>query len=200
MLYSPLMTDLFAFGLAVLALLATPGPTNTLLAASGASVGLRRSLRLVPVELTAYAMSIGGLTVGLGPTVGAEPGLQTGLRLAAGAWLAWCAVRLWREAGGRFEGARKPIGPQRIFVTTLLNPKALVFAFVIMPQPPSVAHAALFAVLVAAVALGWAALGAAMAAGAGGRASPTRIYRLSAVLLGLFASLLAGSTMAAAVL
>ena len=41
------MTDPFAFALAVLALLGTPGPTNTLLATAGAAAGWRRSLRLL---------------------------------------------------------------------------------------------------------------------------------------------------------
>ncbi|WP_181707317.1 LysE family translocator [Chthonobacter rhizosphaerae] len=198
MLYSPLMTDLVPFALAVLALLATPGPTNTLIAASGASVGFRRSLRLVPAELSAYALSIGLLTTTLGPAVAAEPTLQSALRIVAGAWLAWCALRLWREAGASFDGTPKPIGPARVFVTTLLNPKALVFAFAVFPQPPQAAHAAVFAALVGVVACGWALFGEALARTAGARLTPARIARASALVLALFASLLAGSAMAAA--
>jgi len=40
------MTDEFSFIIVALALLATPGPTNTLLATSGAASGFRKSLVL----------------------------------------------------------------------------------------------------------------------------------------------------------
>ena len=82
------MTEPLAFILAVLGLLATPGPTNTLLAASGAAVGLRRSLHLIPAEVSGYLCSILALALVLGPvaqTLAAvrlrSPGL---LRLVAG--------------------------------------------------------------------------------------------------------------------
>jgi threonine/homoserine/homoserine lactone efflux protein len=40
------MTDLWLFLLAVLTVLATPGPTNTLLATAGATAGFRASAAL----------------------------------------------------------------------------------------------------------------------------------------------------------
>mgnify|MGYP006894100190 CR=1 FL=1 len=72
------MTDPIAFVLAVIGLLATPGPTNTLLAASGAAVGFRRSLHLILAEAAGYLCSILVLAVMLGgdpmaSTPGVEP-------------------------------------------------------------------------------------------------------------------------------
>ena len=91
------MTDPVVFALAVIAILATPGPTNTLLATSGASVGLRRSLVLVPAETAGYLISI--LSIGLvaGPFLASQPGLAPSLRILVGAYLLWLAVRLWRR-------------------------------------------------------------------------------------------------------
>jgi hypothetical protein len=67
------MEDPLLFTLAVLAILGTPGPTNTLLATSGAGVGLRRSLVLLPAEACGYLISILLLGLVLGPVVAASP-------------------------------------------------------------------------------------------------------------------------------
>ena len=51
------MTDKFSFIIVALALLATPGPTNTLLATSGAASGFRKSLVLLLGEFLGYMPS-----------------------------------------------------------------------------------------------------------------------------------------------
>nr|HML44513.1 lysine transporter LysE [Hyphomicrobium zavarzinii] len=58
------MHDPIAFSLAVLAILGTPGPTNTLLAASGALVGWRRSLPLIGAEGEGFRIAMGVLDAG----------------------------------------------------------------------------------------------------------------------------------------
>ncbi|MES1149390.1 MAG: hypothetical protein ABUL53_09420, partial [Bradyrhizobium guangdongense] len=50
--------DVLPFILAAASLLAIPGPTNTLLATSGAGVGVARSLPLLAAELGGYLLSI----------------------------------------------------------------------------------------------------------------------------------------------
>lgn len=194
------MTDPVAFLLAVVALLATPGPTNTLLAASGAAAGLARSLRLVPAEIAGYGLAIGLLTTVVGPAAAAAPLLPAALKAAAAAYLAWSAVRLWRAGGAALAGVPAPATAARVFATTLLNPKALVFAFAIFPagSPASFAlHFAAFAAAVLAVSTGWIAAGAAIARSPGGVVTPARVSRVAAAVLALFSVLLVAGASAA---
>lgn len=185
-----------AFALAVAALLVTPGPTNTLLAASGAAVGLRRSLALVPAELAGYLAAIGLLTALVGPAVAASPALGITLRLSAGAYLAWSALRLW--GAGRAAAAPAPATPARVFTTTLLNPKALVLAFAIFPGHAFADAASGFAAIVTVMALGWIGAGRLAGRAAGGVATPARVVRATALAQGAFATLVTGSALAAA--
>ncbi|MEZ0002984.1 LysE family translocator [Sinorhizobium fredii] len=120
------------FALAILLLLATPGPTNTLLWLSGAAVGMRRSLPLLLGELAGYLTVIVPVAVLAAPLLSAHPSIGLVLKLAAAGWILFMAHALWTmKAHGASE---RPIAPGQIFVTTLLNPKALIIALVIMPQ------------------------------------------------------------------
>jgi threonine/homoserine/homoserine lactone efflux protein len=193
------MTEPVAFLLAVVALLATPGPTNTLLAASGASEGVRASLRLMPAELAGYLLAILPLVLVAGPAVAATPAAATALKAAAAVWLAISAVRLWRDAGTGFVSTPRPVSPARVFVTTLLNPKALVFAFVVFPQGGGIALAAAtaaFVVLVLVVAASWIGLGSLITRAGRGWITPRIVSRTAALALAVFATLVAGSAVA----
>ncbi len=96
------MTETAAFLLASLALLATPGPTNALLATAGAVRGFRGALPAVPAAIAGYGVAI-GLLVGLaGPAVAASPLVAAGLKAAAGLYLIRASLKLWRD------GARAP--------------------------------------------------------------------------------------------
>lgn len=93
------MEDPLLFALAVLVVLGTPGPTNSLLATAGATAGLRRSLPLIAAEAAGYTLAI--LTIGLllGPVLAGAPLLAATLRLAVGAYLLLLAIRLWHRSG-----------------------------------------------------------------------------------------------------
>lgn len=159
---------LFETALACLALLITPGPTNTLVFLAGAERGLGRALRLVPAELAGYLTTVIPLTL-IGATVlETVPLLKAAVAMAAAIWVAVLAVRLWVVPMDVVTGAG--IGPRTLFVTTALNPKALIFGLVLLPSPDQLAlHLGLFAALVALVALLWAAGGALLRQGGAAR-------------------------------
>lgn len=187
-----------AFVVAVIVLLGVPGPTNTLLAASGATAGSSRSLRLVPAELGGYLTAITVLVGAIGPMIGGDPAATAGLKLIAAVWLAISAVGLWRRGGDGVAGADRPIGPARVYLTTLFNPKAMVVAFALLPPgPPDVllGRVAIFAVLVVIVGSHWIWLGCLLAGAARQVVVPHRILRGASVILGSFAVMLVGSVL-----
>src|SRR5262245_14691253 len=125
--------DQTTFFIGTLSLLATPGPTNTLLATAGAGNGFRRSLPLLAAELLGYFIAIFVLRTAVGPIVAAVPAFGVVLRAAVVLYLIHLAVSLWRHGESELM-ARGPISFQRVFVTTLLNPKAIIFAFTLLPS------------------------------------------------------------------
>ena len=185
-----------AFIASVVTLLAVPGPTNTLLAASGAAVGFRKSLRLVIGEISGYLVAILVLMEILAPFVAGAAAGPIVAKAFASVVLILLAVRLWRQASAEFATASGPISVAQVFVTTLFNPKALIFAFVIFPRtdlPGTVRYLALFSILVICIGCAWIGLGRVVVGSAGRRATQTLIARSAAVALTVFAVVIAGS-------
>lgn len=188
------MEDPVLFTLSVLAVLGTPGPTNTLLATAGATGGVRRSLPLVPAEAGGYSISILALGAVLGPLMSGSPVLAGVLRATVSAYLLLLAVRLWRRGAlaGALRGA--VVTPAQVFVTTLLNPKALVFALGIVPFGPQPrvwpTYMLGFLLLVASVALCWITAGAVLGRAATSRGWGGAVPRIGATAVGAFAVLL----------
>ncbi len=171
-------------------LLFTPGPTNTLLAVGGAARGLRRSWALPPAELAGYFAAIHLLAFVAGPFVQHSPMAQMLLRLLLGLYLLWVAAQLWRSSGTLPE---RSVTPAQVFVVTLLNPKAILFAFVVLPPLSGGWHAALphlaaLAVMILLASVTWIALGAML--GQGRIVRPHWIARAGAMVLAVFALVL----------
>lgn len=195
------MTTAAAFLLATLTLLAAPGPTNALFAASGATVGVRRSLVLIPSAILGYVVTIGLLIGFVGPAAAAHPWLPISIKIVASVWLGWSAVTLWNKAEAASKSIGTVVSPQRILLTTLINPKTLIFAFVIFPQTglgDCAPFALAFAAIVALTGLAWIGLGRSIARSSPRLATPMRIARTAAIVLGLFAAWIGTSAVAAA--
>lgn len=190
------MTNPVLFALTVLALLATPGPTNTLLATVGASTGFRASLPLVPAETAAYLISISLIFYLLGPVVASSPVFGLVLKLVVAAYLLHTAWRLWHGAASASAGVQL-ITARKVFVTTLLNPKAIVFALGIVPLEAANGwlYLVAFALLTAGVALCWIGFGAMMGKAAKTTGHNALVPRIGAAAVSTFAVVLLTSSL-----
>jgi threonine/homoserine/homoserine lactone efflux protein len=151
---------LFQLSLAVLALLVSPGPTNALLALAGAQSGLRVALRLIPIVMLCYLVVIAPLLLWGGPVLEKLPLLRPILTGAAALWLARLAFGLWHLPQAK-NATTSTVSPQQIAITTLLNPKSLIFGLVLLPshQPIWLSLIAFLCLLPMVSAL-WVGLGA----------------------------------------
>jgi threonine/homoserine/homoserine lactone efflux protein len=182
------------FTLALLALLLTPGPTNTLLALAGAERGWRGALRLVPFEAAAYGLVTLPLAIA-GKSLLADAGtLRLTVTLIAAAWVAYLAVKLWRLPTGEAMGPEQK-GALKLFTTTLCNPKGLIIGLVLLPSQPSLPFAAAtFLATLLAVSAVWAGLGS---LAGGGLTMMPLLRRVCAGWLGFLAIWLATAGLAA---
>ena len=120
-----------AFAATLVALLVSPGPTNTLLALGGAARGLRYSLGLMVAAVVAYLLVVTPLALFGGRFLQAHAMLAGTVKLVAAGWVICLAVRLWRTPPTT--GPDRTVTPGRIFITTLLNPKGLIIGLAILP-------------------------------------------------------------------
>ena len=183
------------FCLSLIVLLFAPGPTNALLALGGAEAGAWRTLRLLPLVVLAYATTVLPLAALGEDLLRQHHWVQMAVTLAAALWVAWMAVALWRRP------AASPTTPDgvsgaKLFVTTLLNPKAFIIGLVLIPAQASqgAALAAFLGVLVAAAAT-WVMLGAALRGDRAATGLPV-LRRVCAGWLGLLAVMLGSSLLA----
>lgn len=181
-----------ALTLGLMALLLTPGPTNTLMLLAGAERGILRALRLVPVEIAAYLAVIVSLAL-LSHALAAGMGwLRPVIATAAGAWVLYLAWSMWRAAPAA--AGEATVTAERLAMTTLLNPKGLVMGLVLLPAAgPTLPAFGLLVLCIAAVAGFWAFLGCCLPGGEEGGAFPPFLQRVAAFwLAGLSVFIVAG--------
>ena len=112
---------------------ATPGPNNTMLAASGATWGLRRTLpHMLGVALGFPAMLV-AVALGAGEPLRAWPWLQEVMRWVGAAyllWLAWHIATARPSAGDAAAeaGRKRPLTFVQAAMFQWVNPKAWIIA------------------------------------------------------------------------
>lgn len=150
----------FAFAMS-----ATPGPNTTMVAASGANFGLRRTWpHMLGVSL-GFPLMLLAVALGAGEALRASPALQSALRWGGAAWMLWLAWRIATAApavGGAAPG--RPIGFLEAALFQWVNPKAWMIAvgaaatYVAGPRQ-ALLLAVIFALVCLPSILAWAVLG-----------------------------------------
>jgi threonine/homoserine/homoserine lactone efflux protein len=161
-----------AFFVFALVAAVTPGPSNVMVLAAGARVGLIGGLPCLAGVVAGMALLIAGAAFGLGGVVSALPAAMAALRWGGAAlllWLAWkiaCAPPM--AAGARAD----PVGFWRAFAFQWVNPKSWIVGASAAATYGAVASGdatgrallmgALFAAAAAPSCLLWLAFGAAL--------------------------------------
>ncbi|MGZ0701167.1 LysE family translocator [Pseudomonas piscis] len=191
------MDDFYKIALFSSLILIVPGPSNTLLLASGFKFGVLRSLPLALVEMLGYTVSICTWGWGLVLLSQDHPWLIHLIKLCCACYIAALALKTWKTSGiDAHQADRFENWPRHLLIATLLNPKGLIFASVIFPAS-SFASVAGFAgalgaffVALAPIALLWISLGAGIRAQYFGRVSGPLFSRVTAIVLALFSATL----------
>lgn len=190
-------TWLFVLGVGIVLIM--PGPTNTLLAAAGMRQGVKRAAWLTCAELAGYIVSITLWGSFLAHAAHSHTWLSKLVRIASCLYVAYLAVRMWRTAVSFQPSQRAAIGWRTLFVATLLNPKAVLFAGTIFPVaafvswPAYLSAMGIFALLLVPIGLLWTTFGAALGSGRLAWLSADTAQRFASIVLATFSVSLAWS-------
>ena len=151
---------------------------------------MAKTIVLVPAELMGYfyAINIWALIIHLSAPV--WPNLIHILHFLSIVYVLWLAFHLWKSAHLQQHNQKHPsIQPRELFLTSLKNPKAILFAAGIFPletwnSPLNfVMVFAVFALVLLPVALFWMSFGRAILSGQNQKIKADLLYKGSALML-----------------
>ena len=184
------------------ALSATPGPNNTMVAASGANFGFRRSLPHIWGVCLGFGLMFIIIGLGGGGALQRLPVVHFILKWVASAYLVWLAWKIG-SASGAFHAAAATARPLSFLQAALfqwVNPKAWLAAVSAVsvytsPSRPVAPEALALSAIFIAVSLPSVSLWTGIGAGAARLASSPRALKIfnlvmAALLLGSVVSLL----------
>ena len=177
----------------------TPGPNNMMLAASGATFGLRRTAAHITGIAIGFPSMIAAVGLGLGEAFRLFPVLQDILKWVGSAYLLWLAWKTATAAGvspheERAKERGKPLTFWQAAAFQWVNPKAWTMIMAMMSvyagrnsdyRTDVILMASMFVAVAFTTAIAWALVGV----GAGRLLSPARLIWFNR----LMAALMAGS-------
>ncbi|MCL6231158.1 LysE family translocator [Acinetobacter amyesii] len=184
------MIESWLFVFAMIAVMMTPGPSNALMASSAHQQGIAKTCMLIPAELLGYfyAINLWALIIHLSAPV--WPNLIHLLHFLSIAYVLWLAFHLWKSTHLHQYNQKHPsIQPRELFISSLKNPKALLFAAGIFPIETWVSPLnfilvfAVFSVVLLPVSLFWMSFGRTILAGKTQKIKADLLYKGSALML-----------------
>lgn len=153
-----------------LAMAATPGPNNAMVAASGARFGVARTLPHVLGITLGFPIMVLAVAIGAGQILASNPWLHTGLRWVGAAYILWLAWSIARPHAAAIPGsdARRPLGLLPAALFQWVNPKAWIIAVGAVvtytgegaPLAQTLSMAAVFGIVTLPAVLFWTVVGA----------------------------------------
>src|SRR3712207_7605756 len=116
-----------AFGLFAIVAAITPGPSNVMLAATGANVGVRRGLPCLFGVAIGLGLLVSVVTLGLGSLVVEHRLVQHGLRWGGIGFLLWLAWKIATAGRGEAAAGTDVVGFWRAAAFQWVNPKRRTF-------------------------------------------------------------------------
>jgi threonine/homoserine/homoserine lactone efflux protein len=176
----------------------TPGPNNMMLAASGATFGLRRTAAHIAGIAIGFPSMIAAVGLGLGEAFRLFPVLQNILKWVGGAYLLWLAWKTATAAGvspheERAKERGKPLTFWQAAAFQWVNPKAWTMIMAMMSvyagrnsdyRTDVILMASMFVAVAFTTALAWALVGV----GAGRLLSPARLVWFNRLMAALMAA------------
>ncbi|OTG85151.1 LysE family translocator [Acinetobacter sp. ANC 4648] len=128
------MIESWLFIFAMFAVLLIPGPTNALLASAAYHQGVSKAFSFIPAELFGYVYGISLWALLIHLSMPIWPMLIHILHFASAIYVIWLAFHLWKNAHlENYSQNHQQLKPQQLFLSTLKNPKVILFAAGIFP-------------------------------------------------------------------
>lgn len=197
----PTLDALLKMSFYISLVLIMPGPTNTLLLAAGLKAGIRVTWPLVVAEALGYVVAISLWGFFLSSIARKSPWIYSGVKLLSSAFIFYLAVEMWAKGSKLQQHASGPVSFKNLFVATLMNPKALLFASTIFPlaafqSAGYFAHAiAAFLLVLLPVGVGWSSLGGLITSNRRWASRAFALLRCASVVLLMFSGTLAYSAL-----
>ena len=192
----PIFDTLLKMSLYVSLVLIVPGPTNTLLLSSGLKNGVRNTWPLIVAEALGYVTSISAWGFFLYAFAANYAWVVYTIKIASSAYILYLAITMWGRSAAIQHSSIRLVSFHEMFITTLTNPKAFIFASTLFPpQAFQTVHYyawsfAVFLVVLVPIGATWSGLGRFLALQKSVAAYTTTVLRGVALVLLTFSGTL----------